>query len=29
MARTRWPPICESRPLAQARQIGPAAPVGA
>jgi len=29
MARTRWPPICEPRPLAQARQIGPAAPVGA
>jgi len=29
MARTRWPPICESRPLAQARQIGPATPVGA
>jgi hypothetical protein len=21
MTRTRWPPICESRPLAQARQI--------
>jgi len=29
MARTRWPPISESRPLAQARQIGPAAPVAA
>src|SRR5262245_57661305 len=29
MARTRWPPICEPRPLPQARQIGPAAPVGA
>src|SRR6266480_3144091 len=29
MARTRWPPICEPRPLAQARQIGPAALVGA
>jgi hypothetical protein len=30
MARTRWPPgPCEPRPLAQARQIRPAAPVGA
>jgi hypothetical protein len=29
MARTRWPSDLEPRPLAQARQIRPAAPVGA
>src|ERR1700733_9824450 len=29
MARTRWPPTCETPAPARARQIGPAAPVGA